>query len=380
MKISDLPRELIEDILALGDPIEMSKMAQCCRLFRDIVYFTDDASLWRNLYLSQPLDDPRICISQDGRPRPPIDWKSELKRIVRARTIAVAIEFAKPQEHTAVLQTFLDMTNKDNISNNLIWVAAILRRGFLDEEVQLVARLHTYFGITHADLKPQARVRSRAFVYDMRKYTAENEYGPFHPDRSVDWVHVQMIHHAVSMHIVDTNEIGEGTEFEYFLFPMSLPSTQIILEDGVDLDTDKDWAGVTGRWAVSFCFCDHRELLKVFRSLAVDITILRTEHDPKHPDRPIIHFVGKMKDPSSSTITGSARMIEDGQVKWHFVSPSLGFAVSEGVQVGGIRSAYGVLGAWTTIFHDRDDPVGPFWLRKLHNEDNLEDILQQLLT
>jgi len=31
---------------------------------------------------------------------------------------------------------------------------------------------------------------------------------------------------------------------------------------------------------------------------------------------------------------------------------------SEGVQVGGLRSAFGVLGSWTTIFHDADDPVG----------------------
>lgn len=31
---------------------------------------------------------------------------------------------------------------------------------------------------------------------------------------------------------------------------------------------------------------------------------------------------------------------------------------SEGIQIGGIRSSYGVLGSWTTVFHDDDDPVG----------------------
>lgn len=31
---------------------------------------------------------------------------------------------------------------------------------------------------------------------------------------------------------------------------------------------------------------------------------------------------------------------------------------SEGVQVGGLRSSFGVLGIWTTIFHDEHDPVG----------------------
>ena len=30
----------------------------------------------------------------------------------------------------------------------------------------------------------------------------------------------------------------------------------------------------------------------------------------------------------------------------------------EGVQVGGVRSYFGVLGSWTTIFHEQHDPVG----------------------
>lgn len=33
---------------------------------------------------------------------------------------------------------------------------------------------------------------------------------------------------------------------------------------------------------------------------------------------------------------------------------------SQGVYIGGLQSSFGVLGAWTTIFHDEDDPVGAF--------------------
>lgn len=29
--------------------------------------------------------------------------------------------------------------------------------------------------------------------------------------------------------------------------------------------------------------------------------------------------------------------------------------------MGGLRSFYGVLGSWTTVFHDADDPVGEFF-------------------
>ena len=31
---------------------------------------------------------------------------------------------------------------------------------------------------------------------------------------------------------------------------------------------------------------------------------------------------------------------------------------SEGIQVGNVRSKFGVLGSWTTVLHDRQDPVG----------------------
>ena len=31
---------------------------------------------------------------------------------------------------------------------------------------------------------------------------------------------------------------------------------------------------------------------------------------------------------------------------------------SIGVQVGGLRSSFGVLGAWTTIYHEGGDPIG----------------------
>ena len=33
---------------------------------------------------------------------------------------------------------------------------------------------------------------------------------------------------------------------------------------------------------------------------------------------------------------------------------------SEGVQIGGVRSVYGVLGSWTTVHHEVHDPVGVY--------------------
>ncbi|KAF8157961.1 hypothetical protein B0H34DRAFT_706937 [Crassisporium funariophilum] len=407
MLITDLPAELFEEILLRCDPIEVAKIAQTCIAFRRIIYFSDDTKLWRDLYIAQPFDDPRQALSQDGRPvSTPIQWRRDLQRIIRARTVVEDVSLMRPGELESILQTLLMMvsnvppwTDQDNLSdfsNNILWVAAFLRHGFIDKmeatkssltfaERQLLGRLHSLYGLTQADATRQSRINSRAFVYHMRNYRPENDYGPFLPNGAVNWEHVQTLHHVVSMHLVD---LKEDEDFEFAIFPMSLPYTQIVVPKGVVLDKERDWAGVEGSWAVSFCFCDHRDLLRfneessetdldttlfedpgfreVFRSLDVKLCITRTEHDPAHPTRPILYFFGQMEDPSTSTMTGMVQVTTDNQVKWHFVSGDQGNAIwsSAGVQVGGLRSSFGILGSWTTVFHDSDDPVGPFWLRK----------------
>jgi hypothetical protein len=129
-----------------------------------------------------------------------------------------------------------------------------------EEEVQLCARLHTHFGPTHLDERRSSRVRSRAFVYDLRNYRWGNDFGPFDERGCVNWVHLQALHHTVSMHLVDL-QVDE--DFEFAVFPLSIPLTQIVIPEGTCFDEDEDWAGVAGVWRVSFCFCDHRELLSM---------------------------------------------------------------------------------------------------------------------
>jgi len=187
--IRDLPSETIEEILLHSDPLDVAAIAQSSRFFRSLVYHSPDQHLWRALYLAQPFDDPRECISQNGKPRTDIGWKGELQRIMRARTVLDNTTLCRPDEYYIVLQTLLDMVCNvpplssllavGGISQNLLWVAAVLRGGeILDqinwipthEESQLRARLHTYFGLTDADAKRSKRVDSRAFVYNMRNY------------------------------------------------------------------------------------------------------------------------------------------------------------------------------------------------------------------
>jgi len=277
-------------------------------------------------------------------------------------------------------------------SHNLLWISNILH-GFIDQvedmkaltfaERQLLSRLHCYYGLTDKDAENRARVKSRAYVYTMRNYRPENDYGPLFSNGSVNWDHMQALHHVVSMHLVDMEDEG----FKYRVYPMSLLQTQTVLPavPGEGENVNNDWVGLEGEWVVSFCFCDHRDLLRfneetnldtsmfedpdfreVFRSLEVKLYLVRTEPDPAHPTTPILHFLGEMQGGSTSTMNGRVSMTVDNQVQWHYVSGDQGNAIwsCEGIQVGGLRSSYGVLGSWTTIFHDADDPVGPFWLRR----------------
>ncbi|KAJ3744490.1 hypothetical protein DFH05DRAFT_1525539 [Lentinula detonsa] len=425
--IYDLPTEIIEEILILCDPIEVGMISCCSQLFYNLIYNSrGDSSqhLWRALYLAQPFDDPTRCVSHHGRPRVgEFNWRSELQAIIRARTVLKDVSICKPYERIQVLKTLLNMVSwvpplrsygdiLENLSQNLLWVAAVTRGGvFLDsgkiglpsddsepaeEEAHLRARLHTIIGLTPADYKPASRLAARAYVYNMRHYNWANEFGPFLPTSTegsgigrVNWVHMRHIHHSITMHML---ELADDAAFEVVIYPLSFPYTQIIIPEGIDLDQEEDWAGVNGVWTVSFCFVDHSLLLRynnipsietggfreslltgpafqeMFRSMKLTLQVTSVKEDPNHPGRPRIYFLGAIAEPSngSSTINGYVCMTDDNQIRWHFVSGEQGQAIwsSEGVQVGGIRSSYGVLGSWTTIFHDEDDPVGPFWLRK----------------
>ncbi|TBU59055.1 hypothetical protein BD310DRAFT_850189 [Dichomitus squalens] len=409
--IDNLPLEVFEQIIVLLDPIDVATLSQTRSAYYHLIYPSeDDQHLWRELYLQQPFDDLRRCHTSLGRPLQPIAWKTTLQRIIRARTILTNISACRPEERCTVLQTLIDMvcncvpvthTDVIELSLNHVWVAAMLRSSqFLEQpdweqspdERQLRERLHTYYGLSRSDFQAAKRTESRAFVYAMRNYKYDNDFGPFMMDGSgrVNWYHVRAIHHVMSMHIVPATEETESAEFN--LFPMSMPWTQSVISEGMDLDKERDWAGVTGKWQCSFCFCDHRELLiyngfntsdtdplhteifddpdfiEVFRSICVDLRVLGTEEDPEHPGRPRINFGGSIE--GTAVIVGYVKVTPDDQIQWHFTSGEQGNSIwsSEGVQVGNVRSKFGVLGSWTTVLHDRHDPVGPFWLWKIEED------------
>lgn len=186
-------------------------------------------------------------------------------------------------------------------------------------------------------------------------------------------------------------------------------------------------------------FFESQTFREVFRSMAVKLKVVKIAPSVGG-QRPTIHFTGGMGDPTTGSMTGFVEMTPESNVRWHFVSVlatcnSGVYPLARGInrspgkrviayggglilivlrvtdnyyssavlkeykwvastnsqseacplmfcKVGGVRSLYGVLGTWTTIFHDFDDPVGmnvmreivallnphstgPFWLRRL---------------
>ncbi|THH07094.1 hypothetical protein EW145_g3628 [Phellinidium pouzarii] len=393
--LSDLPLEIVEQILSWSTLVAIARFAQTCRVYHSLIYEARDQHLWRTLFLADlgvfRVDDPRKCRTPLGEPLVPpgvdFDWRSGLQRRVLAETIIAKPASCNADELNVVLATLVGMAlntppataayTSSEISLNLVWLAAQSGLGaFLEywharrhtltpEQRQRLAHLHTLFGLTTSDFSPAHRVESRAYVYDMCKYRAENEWGPFRLDGSVNWEHLLAVQHVMAMYIVmpPKDLVNFTTGFLPYC-QTELPGKQT---SSVRYD---DWAGVEGTYTCSFCFIDHRvllefneqevsdneprdtslfeasEFLEVFRSFPVSMHITGTNANPRHPTRPDIFFKGNVHN--MHTMVGTVRVAEDDTIRWSFTSGEDDQMIwsSEGVQIGA------------------GDPVGPFWLRK----------------
>ncbi|KAF4588031.1 hypothetical protein EYR38_009992 [Pleurotus pulmonarius] len=180
-----------------------------------------------------------------------------------------------------------------------------------------------------------------------------------------------------------------------------------------------DWAGVEGRWLRTVSWMGYPDLLRkpfpfccfryfdahscIARGTDIDLdieeqvgtfplTLRITGYLPPPPAPPpnqnqplsdsdalvyrlpIIRIAGASigSDQNSSEqrkVTGTVRMIGDGAVRWS-MRTRIGASnrtewVTEGVQIGAIGSAAGVIGLWTGPEHHRTDPLGPWWMWKV---------------
>ncbi|PBL00933.1 hypothetical protein ARMGADRAFT_1160200 [Armillaria gallica] len=317
-------------------------------------------------------------------------------------------------------------------SNGLRWLACLLHQSRIlyrqppQELKQLVARLSVYFLFSDADedeeyalISSGRRNESRCFAYDLRNYNMGNNWGPYLRDGSVNWLHVQHLMTVIWANLADLPERWKNVRPS-----VGLEATRAF--SAPDIASQRDWAGVEGTWRRYVCFMDYRFVVSllscigilqntasdlfsfnfsnVFRGprnkayftenvrfreatrlLEVKLRVVardklkfsNTDDDPAicNPLYPPLFFHGISRgvDGNGSVIEGMVKMGNDGAARYKFsekVSVHDGTTQwsSEGVQVGSVASAAGVVGAWTTSIHDQGDPVGPFWLWKVSDD------------
>ncbi|CCM06401.1 uncharacterized protein FIBRA_08661 [Fibroporia radiculosa] len=421
-----LPSELTERILLCCHPHEVASFAETCRMAYTLVYKAEDSFLWRELFLAQPFDDLRKAPPRPGNPASAkLEWRAELQRRLEAESV-VRKGITGPrllralETLVSVVETALPLSDGPDAdhSHNLLWLDGLLHRARFDEdelselERQLLGRLRTYLALTYetgSGTKDAASVRrlneirrqSRCFVYDLRKYTAHTEYGPFRCGAGgalcVDWEHMEHVLNVVAL------KLRELPDLALRLYSKPRPGLTATQAFSAPFSHDRaphDWAGVAGVWRRFVCFMDYRDLftfnysvqagprdpsffdddyVEAIRPVELRLDVLDPAAaaakastagietvDARYPPT-FFKGVSRGSHNSDAVVEGTVYLLADGAIRWTFVTKYDGLMQwsAEAVQVGNVCSAAGVAGIWTGAFHDEGDPAGPFWMWKV---------------
>ncbi|OAA62321.1 F-box domain, Skp2-like protein [Cordyceps fumosorosea ARSEF 2679] len=249
-------------------------------------------------------------------------------------------------------------------------------------------------------------------VYDMRGHTAATRWGPFRPDGSmrVDWEKVEAVM-VVLGYNARCKRITVSLFSDIWATPFSGSWAGSFLPDPHASPSASppsalklaDPYGITGTWYRVVCFLDYNDFFgfnfppgdqmpagqprpginvgEATRLIVLKLHVTKIE-DPGPEDGqelPVVHFTGLSRmleedfDPSpSSILKGTVRLTREGEVRWTSYSIFNGEErwKSEAIQVGGVRSARGVVGFWFDSDYDAHGPVGPTALWKV--SDSLE--------
>ncbi|KAI3621903.1 f-box domain-containing protein [Moniliophthora roreri] len=267
-----IPPELSARILSFCEARDLARFSQTCALARELVYGTEDQYIWREVFLNT-YDDPRqalrICATDDESSSAVcVNWKSELQKRTQAQLAALRTddpaEIANERKHT--LETFLTVIlealparnptpfePQPQPSLNVMWLDRVLRESrildasYLRNEARLCARLRSYVGLTHDDGEldedkeiplGERRTKSRSYVYDLRNYHMENNWGPFMVDGSVNWEHIEHLINVVLMNLRELPGMWMKKP------PLGLQVTRAFTAPA--LRGGEDWAGVEG--------------------------------------------------------------------------------------------------------------------------------------
>lgn len=255
---------------------------------------------------------------------------------------------------------------------------------------------------------------ARSRVYDLRQHTENTFWGPFLNDgsHSVDWEKVEALMIILSYNIrLFADRYGMSNSAlipsweEPFVgvtpYSLKLPPNEPGIERPPPLPLQlRDPYNVTGVWMRVVCFLDYRELFtfnfsedqllpgqprppidteEAIRFIVIELEISKIEQ-PGEGDRqglPIVHFKGKSTsalppvDPNAnSKIRGTVRLTPENEVRWTTFSVFHGEERwrSEGIQVGGVQAARGIIGYWFDKDFDEYGPAGPTAFWKVSND------------
>ncbi|RGP59693.1 hypothetical protein FSPOR_11130 [Fusarium sporotrichioides] len=252
-------------------------------------------------------------------------------------------------------------------------------------------------------------------VYDLREYTDRSGWGPFMNDGSfnVDWEKVEAIlivlghnigsrHHVARIFGQIWDSPFSGSFSNSFMAPPPRDITSLEARDPYS---------VTGTWYRIVCFLDYsdffafnfgdrdliapdapRHTLDVGEAtrlimMRINVTSIEAPGPEDGQDLPVVHFRGVSRslddsfdNNANSDIRGTARLTKEGEVRWTTFSVFHGIERwrSEGIQIGGVRSARGVVGNWFDRDYDVHGPAGPtaFWKgATLEQVESMEDDL-----
>ncbi|KXH46654.1 F-box domain-containing protein [Colletotrichum salicis] len=273
-----------------------------------------------------------------------------------------------------------------------------------DDLHQQSAKLHCLYGrpIFNFGRTRSSRVYPYAAckVYDMRQYTTRTKWGPFRDDDSgrVDWEKMEAI-----MIVLGSNIKSQRLTAKVFSNLWEKPfagswSGSYVPSPGRgirDLDLEDPY-GVAGTWLRVVCFIDYNDFFHYNFPVGEAVPPVEVQRPPLDvgeatriilmkmhvvdvqppgeddgKELPVVHFHGLSRSVDDSwdenahsqlrAIKGTVRMTKEGEVRWTTFSVFNGHARwrSEGIQIGGVGSARGVMGHWFDTDFDPHGPCGP---------------------
>ncbi|ETS82573.1 hypothetical protein PFICI_04449 [Pestalotiopsis fici W106-1] len=283
-------------------------------------------------------------------------------------------------------------------------------------EHQQSAKLHCLYGVPLLHFgRSQYETRSSVMgpfacskVYDLRQYTERTHWGPFMDDGSnrTDWEKVEAIMLVLGSNLnrLGLNRFPICKNFWDVPFAGVWPGAYMPLpilerEKGSNKegrDQLDDPYGITGTWLRVVCFLDYTDFFdfnftsdsdlpanvprraicygEATRLILMKITVTKIEAPGPNDGQalPVVHFSGISRslddswdENANSDLRGTVRLTPEGEVRWTTFSLFSGQERwrSESVQIGGVKSAKGVLGNWFDKDYDPRGPAGPtaFW-------------------